>query len=76
VRSLETETFVPPLDLYLNGRVAQFEGRIEASGMAQLIRDSCTAIARKLRNLRRHYAMPQAHTNKTTARVKRWLATP
>ena len=48
VRSLETETFVPPLDLYLNGRVAQFEGRIEESGMAQLIRDSCTTIARKL----------------------------
>jgi hypothetical protein len=45
VRSLETETFVPPLDLYLNGRVAQFEGRIEESGMAQLIRDSCTIIS-------------------------------
>ena len=75
VRSLETETFVPPLDLYLSGRVAQFEGRIEESGMAQLIRDSCTTIARKLRNRRRHYAMPQVHTNETTERVKRWLAT-
>jgi hypothetical protein len=75
VRSLETETFVPPPDLYLNGRVAQFEGRIEESGMAQLIRDSCTTIARKLRNRRRHYTMPQTHTNETTERVKRWLAT-
>ena len=60
VRSLETETFVPPLDLYLNGRVALFEGRIEESGMAQLIRDSCTTIARKLRNRRRHYTMHDA----------------
>ena len=46
VRALETETFIPPLDLYLNGRVAQFEGRIEESGMGQLIRDSCATIAR------------------------------
>ena len=75
VRSLETETFVPPLDLYLNGRVVQFEGRIEESGMARLIRDCCTTIARKLRDRRRHYAMPQAHTNETTERVKQWLAT-
>ena len=74
VRSLETETFVPPLDLYLNGRVAQFEGRIEESGMGQLIRDSAT-IARKLRIRRRHYTMPQAHNNETTERIKRWLAT-
>lgn len=43
--------------------------------MAQLIRDSCTTIARKLRNRRRHYTMPQTHTNETTERVKRWLAT-
>ena len=75
VRALETETFVPPLDLYLNGRVAQFEGRIEESGMGQLIRDSCATIARKLRNRRRHYTMPQEHNNETTERVKRWLAT-
>jgi len=75
VRALETETFVPPLDLYLNGRVAQFEGRIEESGMGQLIRDSCATIARKLWNRRRHYTMPQAHSNETTERVKRWLAT-
>src|ERR1700740_3615057 len=74
VRSLDTKTFVPPLDLYLNGRVAQFEGRIEESGMAQLIRDSCTTIARKLRNRQRHYTMPQTHTNETTERVKRWPA--
>jgi hypothetical protein len=75
VRALETETFVPPLDLYLNGRVAQFERRIEESGMGQLIRDSCASIARKLRNRRRHYTMPQAHNNETTERIKRWLAT-
>jgi hypothetical protein len=59
--------------LILYSRVAQFEGRIEESGMAQLIRDSCTTIARKLRNRRHHYTMLQTHTNKTTE-IKRWLA--
>lgn len=33
VRSLETETAVAPLDLYLTKRVADFEARLEASGM-------------------------------------------
>jgi hypothetical protein len=75
VRALETETFVPPLDLYLNGRVAQFEGRLEESGMGQLIRDSCAVIARKLRNRRPHHTMPQTYNSETTERVKRWLAT-
>ena len=29
IRHLETETFTPPLDLYLNKRLADFEQRLE-----------------------------------------------
>ena len=29
IRHLETETFIPPLDLYLNKRLADFEQRLE-----------------------------------------------
>jgi hypothetical protein len=37
-RYLESEMAVPPLDLYLDKWVADFEHRIEASGMSQLLR--------------------------------------
>jgi hypothetical protein len=36
-RALEAEAFVPPIDLYLNQRLAAFEGRLEKSGMNQTI---------------------------------------
>jgi hypothetical protein len=53
VRSLETETAVPPLDLYLNKRLADFETRLHESGRAVQIRDACVAIASRLRSRRR-----------------------
>ena len=34
-RSLELDAFCPPLDIYLNKRVADFERRIQLSGLAQ-----------------------------------------
>ena len=49
VRSLETETYVPPIDLYLNKRLADFEERLERTGKADLIRTACAAIATQLR---------------------------
>jgi hypothetical protein len=49
VRQLETEAAIPPLDLYLSGRVARFEQRMERTGMNRLIQDSCAAVARKVR---------------------------
>ena len=33
VRNLEVETLLPPLDLYLNKRLAEFEGRLAQSGL-------------------------------------------
>ena len=50
VRSLETEANVPPLDLYLNKRLADFEARLEATGKGQLIRNACAAVANRLKN--------------------------
>ena len=49
VRSLETETHVPPIDLYLNKAVADFERRLERTGMGEQIRRACGAIAGRLR---------------------------
>lgn len=52
VRNLETETFTPPLDLYLTKRLADFETRLEATGKAQLLRNVCAGIAARLRTRR------------------------
>ena len=39
----------PPIDLYLNKRLADFEARLEQSGQAERIREAYTAIAARLR---------------------------
>lgn len=52
VRNLETETFTPPLDLYLTKRVADFETRLEVTGKAQLLHNVCAGIAARLRTRR------------------------
>src|SRR5579862_5630441 len=44
IRQLETESYVPPLDLWLNGRIARFQARMEQSGIAQKVRDACSTI--------------------------------
>lgn len=40
IRSLETETWVPPLDLYLNKRIADFQERLVSAGTSDLLRDA------------------------------------
>jgi len=52
VRSLETEANVPPLDLYLNKRLADFEARLETTGKGQLIRNASTLVATRLKSRR------------------------
>ena len=49
VRSLETETWVPPLDLYLSKRVAEFEARLERTGKAALLRAARGSVASAIR---------------------------
>jgi hypothetical protein len=53
IRQLQTESYVPPVDLWLNGRVARFQARMEHSGIAQGIRDACTIRTRILARTRR-----------------------
>src|ERR1700716_3345659 len=44
IRQLETELYMPLLDLWLNGQIAHFQARIEHLGIAQKIRDACSTI--------------------------------
>ena len=60
IRSLETETWVPPLDLYLNKRLADFERRIQTpfeptsqKAPASVIQLACSKVAGRFRNPRR-----------------------
>ena len=48
VRFLEAETATPPLDLYLNRRVADLEGRLEHSGKGDLIRSVYIGVTARL----------------------------
>jgi hypothetical protein len=49
IRQLETEAYVPPLDLCWDGRIARFQARLEQTGLARRVRDACTAIKMQLR---------------------------
>ena len=44
IRKLETEAFIPPIDLYLDSLAARFQRRLDDSGQAQEIRQACDAI--------------------------------
>ena len=48
VRSLETEMYVPPIDLYLNRRLAEFEEKLRMTYMDRFIHNACAVIATKL----------------------------
>ena len=46
IRNLEVETMVPPLDLYLNKRKADFEAKLQATRKIKLIEEARLRIAR------------------------------
>ena len=50
VRALETETHTPPIDLYLDGRLAAFKDRLANSQVGRSIQEACRVIQRRLRN--------------------------
>jgi hypothetical protein len=52
VRFLEAETATPPLDLYLNKWVADFERRLERTGKGELIQAVCNRVATRLQHCR------------------------
>jgi len=47
IRNLEVETLVPPLDLYLNKRLAEFEGRLAQSGTQTVMDNARLKIIRR-----------------------------
>jgi hypothetical protein len=53
IRSLEVETCTPPLDLYLDSRLATFQKRLENSEVGRVIENSCNWIKARIRNRRR-----------------------
>jgi hypothetical protein len=52
IRSLEVETCTPPLDLYLDSRLATFQKRLENSEVGRVIENSCNWIQARIRNRR------------------------
>ena len=47
IRNLETEAAVPPLDLYLNKRLADFEVRLARSGLDEVVDEARLKIVRR-----------------------------
>lgn len=53
VRQLETEAYIPPIDLWLNGKVARYQARVEQNGTAEVIQGACNVIREKQRQKQR-----------------------
>ena len=73
-KNLEIEAFCPPLDLYFDKRLADFESRLEKTGMRQKIISACAVIAIALRN-RRHRPCPTKsfdHSRWAKSWIQRW----
>jgi hypothetical protein len=49
---LETEAYVPPIDLYLDSWLTAFQNRLTNSGVGQLIEKACWTIQYRIRNRR------------------------
>jgi hypothetical protein len=74
-RQLETESYVPPLDLWLNGHIARFQARREHSGIAQKVRDACKVIRSKIlrRTARQRRAKAQPAITTPGTKRKLWV---
>src|SRR2546423_12482990 len=59
IRNLEFEAFCPPLDLYFNKRLTDFEARLKTSGMGAKIERACRKIKAQLRNRRGRPRVPK-----------------
>jgi hypothetical protein len=66
IRSLETETFTPPIDLYLDSRLASFQKQLEDLEVGQIIENSCAWIRARIRK-----RSGRKTTRKTTIKEQR-----
>nr|AAA21781.1 pol-like protein [Neurospora crassa] len=71
VRNLETETFCPPLDLYLNKRVRAFEERLARTDQARFVRGTAAWVASCVQ-ARRARGRPPADKPESGAAKARW----
>jgi hypothetical protein len=79
IRQLETEAYVPPLGLWLNGRIARFQARLEQTGIARQVKDAYTAIRIQLRTRRqrqRRRAIPATLAAMQRQWVGKWISQP
>jgi hypothetical protein len=77
IKQLETEAYVPPLDLWLNGRIACFQAQLERTGIARQIKDACAAIRIQLRTRRqRRRAIPATPAATRRQWVEKWIGQP
>src|SRR3982074_1512726 len=73
IKQLETEAYVPPLDLWLNGRIAHFQAQLEQTGIARQIKDACAAIQIQLWTYRqRRWAIPATPAATQRQWVEKW----
>ena len=49
IHLLEAEVAIPPIDIYLNKRVIDFEVYLDRTGIGTLIRDICSKVVVKLK---------------------------
>ena len=52
------ETYTPPLDLYLDSRLAAFRERLSSSGIGSLIQQACSIIRNRLQTRKRKRTPP------------------
>jgi hypothetical protein len=77
-RYLKSKMAVPPFDLYLNKWVTDFEHRIEASGISQLLRAAGARAAEIIAGRRRQHRRGAPELTSRDQRiqaVRRWMGT-
>src|ERR1700728_401055 len=76
IRQLETEAYVPPLNLWLNGRTARFQAWLERTGLARQIRDACAVIRTQLRLRPRRNQQADAPAAARKQWAEKWIGQP
>ena len=69
-RTLEVEAYVPPMDLFLDSRIAAFQARLAGSKVEQFIDNTCRQIQARIRNRRGRKA---AQTKSVGERKREWI---
>ncbi len=71
IAALETETYIPPLDLHLDAKLAKFRQRHKQSGMEELVAKSCRRIQTRLQL--RHSRPKPTVGERQTQWAEHWL---